>query len=159
MKFLIVLVFDICFRTVFSTKLFCRIKSNERSEYSYTGLADFFLFFFQEKVSKFVHAKFWFFVVWLVVSFKFSAFPLLKGRQTPLSNSKSVKVTKNVIHFWFRKWKLIIRFHGEIKVLRIDPVFSNWVNFSLKMSIINCSTNSKSFRHLFFSSKFKRLLK
>ena len=34
------------------------IKSNERSEDSYIGLADFFLFFFQEKVLKFVHAQF-----------------------------------------------------------------------------------------------------
>ena len=31
--------------------------------------------------------------------FKFNAFPLLKGVQTPLSNSQSVKVTKNVIDF------------------------------------------------------------
>ena len=31
-------------------------KSNERSEYSYIGLADFFCF--QEKVLKFVHAQF-----------------------------------------------------------------------------------------------------
>ena len=30
---------------------------------------------------------------------KFSPFPLLKGRKTPLLNSKSVKVTKNVIDF------------------------------------------------------------
>ena len=30
---------------------------------------------------------------------KFSAFPFLKGKQTPLSNSKSVKVTKKVIDF------------------------------------------------------------
>ena len=33
-------------------------KSNEYSEDSYIGLADFFLFFFQEKVLKFVHAHF-----------------------------------------------------------------------------------------------------
>ena len=31
--------------------------------------------------------------------FKFSAFLFLKGGQTPLSNNKSVKVTKNVIDF------------------------------------------------------------
>ena len=30
--------------------------------------------------------------------FKFSSIPLLKGRQTPLSNSKSEKVTKNKGH-------------------------------------------------------------
>ena len=50
------------------------IKRNERSEYSYIGHADF-LFNFQEKVLKFVHAQFWFFAVWLFVVcdfFKFS---------------------------------------------------------------------------------------
>ena len=31
--------------------------------------------------------------------FKLSSFSLLKGRQTPLSNSKNVKATKNVIDF------------------------------------------------------------
>ena len=64
-------------------------------------------------------------------------------------NSKSVKVTKNGIDFSFRKWKLIIRFPSEIKVLPIDPVFSNWVNF-IKMSMTNCSTNSKSFQAVYF---------
>ena len=33
----------------------------------------------------------------LMFFFKFSSFPLLKGRQTPLSNRKSVRSTKNVI--------------------------------------------------------------
>ena len=33
-------------------------KSNERSEYSYIGLGDFFFGFFQEKALKFVHAQF-----------------------------------------------------------------------------------------------------
>ena len=32
------------------------MKSNEHSEYSFIDLADFLLFFFQEKVFKFVHA-------------------------------------------------------------------------------------------------------
>ena len=35
----------------------CSIKSNERNEYSYLGLGDIFLFFFQEKVLKSVHAQ------------------------------------------------------------------------------------------------------
>ena len=38
---------------------------------------------------------------------------------------------------------------SEIKVLPIDPVFSNWVNFN-KVSIINCSTNPKSFKAIYF---------
>ena len=91
----------------------------------------------------------------LCFNFKFSAFPLLKGRQNPLSNSKNVKVTKDVIDFKFRKWKLIIRYPSEIKVSPIDPVFSNWVNVNIKVSIINCSTNSKSFKAIyFFRSRF-----
>ena len=83
-----------------------------------------------------------------MISFKFSAFLLFKERQAPLSNSKSVKVTKI-----FQKWKIIIRFPSEIKVLPFDPVFSNWVDFNKKVSIIDWSTNSKS--HLNFYSKFK----
>ena len=42
----------------FRRSCFCRIKSNERNEYSYTGLADFFFVFFQENVLKLVHAQF-----------------------------------------------------------------------------------------------------
>ena len=48
-----------------------------------------------------------------------------------------------------------IRFPSEIKVLLFDPFFSNWVSFK-KLSIKNCSTNSKSSKAIcFFSSKFK----
>ena len=82
--------------------------------------------------------------------FKFSAFQFLKGRQTPLEQQKS----KNVIDFLFRKWNLIIRFPSELQYLRIDPVFSNWVNFMKKLSIINYSRNSLD-GNVFFSSKFE----
>ena len=57
-----------------------------------------------------------------------------------------------------------MRFLSEIKVLRIDPVFSNWVNFNKNVSIINCSTNSKSckaiyfFRFLAFNTLFQLLV-
>ena len=56
---------------------------------------------------------------------------MLKGRKSPLSNSRSVQVTKNVIDFWFRKLNSICRFPSDIKSdtsqrLPIDPVFSNW---------------------------------
>ena len=54
--------------------------------------------------------------------FKFSSFLLLKGSQTPLSNSKCVKVKKNVIDFLFRKWKIIIRFPRKVKVICIKSV-------------------------------------
>ena len=111
---------------------------------THIGLADFscFVFFFRKNLFTlnfdFLQFDLWFF-------FKFSAFLLLKGRQTPLSNSKIVKVTKSVIYFQVWKWKLIIIYPSEIKVLPIDPVFSNWVNFYKKVSIINCYTASKSF--------------
>ena len=51
---------------------------------------------------------------------------------------------------YFGKWKLMIRVNSEIKVLPIDPVFSNWVNFNKKLSIINCSKKSKSFEAIRF---------
>ena len=61
---------------------------------------DGFFLFFQEKACFFFTHKFAFFCGSTVhFLFKFSSFPLLKGRRTHLSNSKSVKVTKNVADF------------------------------------------------------------
>ena len=74
----------------------------------------------------------------------------IKRKANSTIEQQNIKVTKNVIDFQFRKWKLIIRFPSEIKVLRIDPVFSNWVNFNKKVPIINCSLNSKSFKAICF---------
>ena len=37
-----------------------------------------------------------------------------------------------------------------MKVLLMDPVFSNWVNFIEKMAIIICSRNKKSFKGIYF---------
>ena len=76
------------------------ITSNKRSEDSYLGLADFFAcFFFRKKSYNLFTLNFGFsrFDLWFI--FKFSAFPLLKRSQNPLSNSKIVKVKKNVIEF------------------------------------------------------------
>ena len=109
----------------------------ERGSDSYIG--DIYCFsFFSGKFLTFVRTQiyclwydFWFF-------FKFSSFLLLKGRQTPLSRSKSVSATKNVIDLYFRKLNLIIEFPSEIKILRFDPVFSNWVNLIFKIFLINC---------------------
>ena len=36
------------------------------------------------------------------------------------------------------------------KSLRIDPVFSNWVNFNKKVSRLNCFANSNSFKAIYF---------
>ena len=63
---------------------------------------------------------------------------------------KIIKAPKNVIDYQFRKWNLIIRFRSKIKVLPLDSVFSNWVNFNEKRSIVYCSTNSKSFKAIYF---------
>ena len=48
---------------------------------------------------------------------------LLKGRQTPLSNSKNVNVAENAIDFYFRKWNLIFRFTWYIKNLPTNTDF------------------------------------
>ena len=50
--------------------------------------------------------------------------------------------------------ELIISFPSEIEILPFDPVFSNLVNFNKKVSIINCSTISKSFKAIGFSFRF-----
>ena len=46
--------------------------------------------------------------------FNFISFLLAKGRQTPVSNSESVKFTKNVINLLFGKLNLTFRFPSEI---------------------------------------------
>ena len=71
------------------------------------GRADFLCFYFQEKYfSRKYFSRYDFGFL-----FKFnSLFPLLKGRQSPISNSESVNVTKNVIDFKFRKWNLLSNF-------------------------------------------------
>ena len=64
---------------------------------TYVGRDDFFVrLFFQEKI---VAAKIHLLLFEFRFTFKFRSFTLLKGRQTPLSNSKIVKVTINVIGF------------------------------------------------------------
>ena len=58
-------------------------ESHERSEYSYIWVLVI--------------------VFGVAIFIVFSFFPLLNGRQAPLSTSKSVKVAKNVIDFLFQK--------------------------------------------------------
>ena len=50
-----------------------------------------------------------------------------------------------------------MRLPSEIKFLPNDPVCSNWVKFNKKVSIINCFTNSKSFRAIYFFFEFHKL--
>ena len=54
--------------------------------------------FFEEKSWNSIRLSF-FFAVWLLISFLVLFIFFVKRRQTPLSNSKSVKITKNVIDF------------------------------------------------------------
>ena len=128
------------------------IKSNERIKDSYTGLdcLCFFkiLFFFQEKILKFIHAQFWFFAVWLIF-FKFSKFPLLKGKQNPLSISKTSKGHEKRERLLISKMEINYEISQCNQILPIDPVFSNWVNVNKKVSITNCPVNSKSFKAIF----------
>ena len=69
-----------------------------------------------------------------------SSFILLKERQTPLSNSESVNVTKNknVIGSLGRMDFNHKIFQRNIKKLPIDPLFSKWltvVNHSLILNL------------------------
>ena len=68
---------------------------DERSSDSYSGRDDFFCFFFRKSL------KICFGSIFFrgLIFFKFSSFPLLNGRQAPSSNSKSVKIKKDVIKF------------------------------------------------------------
>ena len=44
-----------------------------------------------------------------------------------------------------------------MKVLPIDPVFSNWVNFNIKVFITNGFTNSKNFKAIYFFFEIQKL--
>ena len=54
---------------------------------------------FQEKFKILFSVKFIFRDLNLIFFYKFRQFLLLKGRQIPLSDSKSVELTKNVMDF------------------------------------------------------------
>ena len=74
------------------------LKVGEHSSDSYIGPDDIFPFFFRKSL-KFCLGSNSLFRDLTFNFFKFSKFPLLKRRQTPLSNSKSLKGTKKVIDF------------------------------------------------------------
>ena len=94
-----------------------------------------------------------------MVGLKHPTFRMRGGDVTisPPLACKIIKAPKNVIDYQFRKWNLIIRFRSKIKVLPLDSVFSNWVNFNEKRSIIYCSTNSKSFKAIYFFFEIQKL--
>ena len=69
----------------------CMLRVHESSEYYYIGRF--------RKVLKFVHIQNGIFRVLNFVVYKFGSLALLKGSQTPLSNSKIAKVTKNLNNF------------------------------------------------------------
>ena len=75
---------------------------------------------------------------------------LCKIRQISLVISKSVKVTKNVINFWFRKWNLIFRFLSETKQFFLIQFFLIWVIFYQKKPILTLSKSSGIFKDVFF---------
>ena len=112
------------------------------------------LIYFSGKVLKFVHDPTLIFSRFDFFSSSVHFF-LLEGRQNSLLSSESVKVAKQMIVIWFRKWLQIIRFPSEIKNLPIEPVISNWFKFIKKAPIINDSRISKSFKSFFFSLKFE----
>ena len=62
----------------------------------------------------------------LLISLSVQSFLLLKGKQTPLSNSENEKVTKNAIDF-VSKMEIYFQISQRKKIEVIDPVFSNWV--------------------------------
>ena len=53
--------------------------------------------------------------------------------------------------------KVVLKFEIScgIKILPVDPGFSNWESVIKKAPIINCFKNSKSLKGIFFSLKFE----
>ena len=88
---------------------------------------------------------------------KFSSFTLSKGRQTPLLYSESVKVTKNVVGFYFRMWNLVVDFPSGIKFYLSIQFSHIGLVLSKIVSKLNCSRNSKSSSVMYFFFEFGKL--
>ena len=98
--------------------------------------------FFSGKSLKFCSRSIWIFRGLACDFFKVQCISFAKRKANSTTEQKNCKGhEKHLINM-----NLIIRFPSEIKVLHIDPVISNWDNFNKKVSIINCYTNSKSFK-------------
>ena len=67
---------------------------------------------------------------------------MIKGGQTPLSNSNSIDVSKNVIAIYFQKWILIFRFCSGLKSLPLEPVFRAYPVFYGNCKILLQKTKS-----------------
>ena len=79
------------------------------------------------------------FAVWLWFIFNFSSFFFLKGRQTPLLNSKLQKLPKMLSAFWFRRWfprKFFSDFTNFFESFRIFKKFTYWTRF-FKLAYVN----------------------
>ena len=98
---------------------------SERSEYSCIGSGHFIVFFSW----KLVHAQFWFFAVWHLISFELQFISFVKRKENSTMEQRKCKghekrdrllVTKVVFNFQIslRNWKLIYW-----------SSFSNWVTF------------------------------
>ena len=114
------------------------------------------IFFVTRKFLNFVYAQIWFFCGFFYSFWLSTHFSLIKRRQIPHSNSKIIKVTKNVITFQFRKWILIFRFLYRLLCLPINPVCLIWVIFHY--FIINYAWNSRSSEDIFFSASLWSLI-
>ena len=84
-------------------------------------------------------AQFWIFVVWRIIFFKFGPIYFLKGRQTPLLNSKRLKITKNLIDFNFESEFQFSDFSADRKVFLLIQFLQFEFHFIKNVSIINCS--------------------
>ena len=87
------------------------LRVDERSSDSYIGLN---YFFFRKSLEVCSGSK----LLFRGLTLDFFSFPLLKGRQTPVSNSESVKVTKNVIDFFFRMIQFLVQIKNSLIFLK-----------------------------------------
>ena len=122
------------------------IKRNKRSEDSYICLADFYFFSFRK--SKVCSCSILIFRG-LTCDFSLSSVHLYFKRK-----ANSTIEQQNCKGHEKRDRLLILKEEINFQISQLnksfDPVFSYWVNFIKKVFIINCSTNSKSFKAMFF---------
>ena len=128
----------------------CFIKSTERSQYSYKGPGDFFCF--SGKSLKFCSRSILIFRgLTCDLFFKFCAFTLLNST----IEQQKCKVHEKRDRLLISKIENVYLISQRNKFYLLIHICQIGGNFSKKVSSLNCSTNSKSYWVIHFSSNFK----
>ena len=105
---------------------------------------------FSGKVLKFVHAQLYFFAVWFLTFFQVQLISFVKRKVNSTIEQRKLEGHEKLDRLLVSNGLNFFRFLREINFLPYDPVFSSWVVFIGKVSIVNYSRNSKTFKAIYF---------